>query len=118
MFGLSEISSIPLFFIDIFKVYPALVQRYPSIYTFVRFLFAILFISVRIIWTLVSFYYLHGEFWNTILSSTEREKYSSFDLTMASIIIFCSVILSGLQFVWGRIILRGLFKALGIKIRI
>lgn len=56
--GLQEMSSVPLGVVNIFKQFPSLQQRYSSIYLAARFLFAILFVAVRlVVWMWVAWYF-------------------------------------------------------------
>jgi len=111
-FGVFESSSIPLSVMDIFKMFPQLIERFPTTYTGVRLVFAIHFIIVRLV-MLPPFllrFFSHVK----MVMVAPTGTYSKTDTIVMGCLFFSSLTLSGLQVIWGRTIVLGLLKAAGI----
>jgi len=106
-FGLTEISSVPLAVMDMFKFYPALKASFPATNEHTRSLFAAIFIVMR----LVYWPYVCSEFWmDSIaeLSATHTKQPTWVVMTF----LVANIILSGLQFFWVSLIFKGIAKKL------
>lgn len=108
-YGVAEISSVPLAMMNMFKNNPSLVQKYPTWNIIVKLTFAILFLSVRVI------------FWAPIMSTFLRLSYSlsSTCPTMLCafylrLFMFCATFLSLLQLFWAWKIIKGLLLMTGL----
>jgi hypothetical protein len=96
-------------------LYTLLILASPSLFSpcsrALRLAFALQFLYVRI-GLIVPFVYLYTTDLWTVYSSAE--KHTTRDLVMVTILYVCCISLSSLQFVWGKIILEGLLKAIGV----
>lgn len=112
MFGVFEISSIPLAMVETFKDNPEYIKGYPKEYTIVRLVFAIAFLYIR--WYL----YLPAmwEFLRlsafAIISVAQLEGTSQFILILSGMTWVASCFLCGLQIFWGIVIVQGFIKAM------
>jgi len=99
-FGISEISSIPLAFMDLFKYSKELTATYPNANEAIRVSFAVLFLLLRCIyWPIVSV-----NFWRNTLT------YSAIPLWLEIVWYFFNISLTLLQFYWGSLIIKGIIK--------
>mmetsp|Transcript_21179 Transcript_21179/g.65127 ORF Transcript_21179/g.65127 Transcript_21179/m.65127 type:complete len:249 (-) Transcript_21179:54-800(-) len=99
-FGLSEFSSIPLAFVDLFKMFPDLKKKYAAANEAVRPFFAVIFLVVRsVYWPLVSYH-----FW---VASLAHWPSDALEVTTFCVV---NVLLTGLQGYWTYLILIGLYK--------
>lgn len=92
--GLTELSGIPLTAIDIFKYFPELATKYPTVHLIARFSFAILFYVLRIIYmpfVMIPFMY-------HICSLLIQGKAHSIPVFV--FVLISSVFMIGLQFLW------------------
>eukprot|EP00316_Scyphosphaera_apsteinii_P009911 CAMPEP_0119322312 /NCGR_PEP_ID=MMETSP1333-20130426/57806_1 /TAXON_ID=418940 /ORGANISM="Scyphosphaera apsteinii, Strain RCC1455" /LENGTH=256 /DNA_ID=CAMNT_0007329507 /DNA_START=16 /DNA_END=786 /DNA_ORIENTATION=+ len=104
--GFVELSSVPLCIMDCFKEFPALKQLFPELNEMARVVFAVLFLAVRVCyWPVVSF-----SFWVDSLAELQADGAKP----AAVVYAFCvsNFILTLLQFFWGSLVLRGMFKKL------
>jgi len=110
MFGMLEMSSVPLAIMNTFKDNPKLIERYPLFYTVIRLVFAIMFLTIR---------------WYMLMP----RKYDYLRLNLLAImsspsvgfrIYYCFCWLSAfflmiLQIFWGSLIIKGLAKMVFVK---
>lgn len=100
-FGASEISSIFLAFVDLFRQNPQLAKDCHSFNETVRVLFAVSFLSIRCIyWPFVCY-----SFWQNLLSSTAP-------LALKAVWMGFNVGLTCLQYYWGSLVVKGVIKLL------
>lgn len=105
MFGMLELSSVPLAIMNTFKDNPKLIERYPKFYSVIRVLFAIMFLTIR--WCMLAprkYNYLRLNAL-AILSSPNIgfTLYYSFCWLSAFFLMI-------LQIYWGVLIIKGLTK--------
>jgi len=100
-FGVSEISSLPLAVMDLFKYSPELQEAYPNVNEAVKVSFGVLFLIIRCIY----WPYVSVDFWKTTLVS-------SAPLWLQLIWYFFNIALTLLQFYWGSLVVRGIAKIL------
>lgn len=100
-FGVSEISSMPLAFMDLFKYSPELTKKFPKTSESVRVAFALLFLLVRCIyWPFVTM-----DFWIATINS-------SAPMWIRCVWWFFNIGLTALQYYWGSLIVKGIIKKL------
>mmetsp|Transcript_114339 Transcript_114339/g.210170 ORF Transcript_114339/g.210170 Transcript_114339/m.210170 type:complete len:282 (+) Transcript_114339:79-924(+) len=100
-FGVAEISSLPLAFMDLFKYSKPLAEAYPVVFENVRTSFAVLFLLLRCIyWPFVSV-----DFWRAMLASDAP-------LGLQILWYFFNLALTLLQFYWGSLVVKGIIKML------
>lgn len=104
-FGLVELSSLPLCFIDIFKVAPHLIADHPQFYSSARLLFASLFLIFRVFFWLPMTYL----FWKDSLSVIHQAN-----AVLNNLVVFMigNVLLTALQLLWAVRVVKGIYKAL------
>jgi len=98
-FGMSEISSVPLTFIDLFKQYKGLSKSYPILNELSRNLFAVSFLALRVVyWPYVCYI-----FWTDSLIEVRKPD----RVALYCIVAFwvANILLTGLQFFWGSLII-------------
>lgn len=104
-YGVVEISNWSLCIIDFMNNLPYLKKGYPDFYSHLRVLFAVKFIILRLIlWT-----YMAALFWSdsiALLRNSERP----IPYFPCYVFLVSNILLTGLQWVWGRLVLRGLYK--------
>jgi hypothetical protein len=104
-FGLPEVTSVPLTFVDIFKMFPELQSKYPTLNSISRWTFGVLFILVRIIyWPIVSY-----SFWTGSISIIATKRSHSLPVTI--IYLLANIFMTGLQFFWGSKIVSSMLKS-------
>jgi hypothetical protein len=104
-FGFAEITNIPLTMVDIFKYFPDLKEKFPTLNELCRVSFALSFIVLRlIVWPYVSYTFWVGSI-NLLQSG---EAHSSF---VVFVFLAANIFLTGLQFFWGSKIFGFLFKS-------
>eukprot|EP00629_Pelagomonadales_sp_RCC1024_P006677 CAMPEP_0119259132 /NCGR_PEP_ID=MMETSP1329-20130426/69_1 /TAXON_ID=114041 /ORGANISM="Genus nov. species nov., Strain RCC1024" /LENGTH=236 /DNA_ID=CAMNT_0007258495 /DNA_START=168 /DNA_END=878 /DNA_ORIENTATION=+ len=99
-FGISELSSVPLAFLDAFKMFPDLRKAYPKTNAFVRPFFCVVFLGLRTLyWPVVSYH-----FWKASLAHWPNDQ--------VELLVFMTVnvVLTSLQAYWSYLIVRGLIK--------
>jgi hypothetical protein len=98
-FGVSEISSLFLAGVDLFRMNKQLGSRYPKINEAMRICFALTFLLIRCIyWPVVSV-----DFWINALKSDAPQP-------LLGIWLAANICLTMLQFYWGSLIIRGIVK--------
>jgi len=105
--GVSEVSTIALAVMDIFKVLPHLAERYPVANGNARIAFAVLFLLIRVLyWPTVCY-----SFWMDSLVLLN----SSAPHSTASVMTFllANTLLTLLQFYWGYLVILGIMKKFG-----
>jgi len=105
-FGMVELSSVPLAFVNIMKNNPSLMEKHTKLYFYLRLSFAVSFLILRIfmfIPRMANFqrlaYFLSGQ----------CPSFNCFFPLM--VFRLCGIVLVFLQCVWGIKIVRGIFKA-------
>lgn len=102
--GFSEVSTIALAVMDIFKVLPHLAERHPVAYENARVTFAVLFLAVRVCyWPTVSY-----AFWCDSLELLNSGEQHSTAATMTFLVANTGLTL--LQFFWGYLVIMGIKK--------
>ena len=99
-FGVSELSSLPLVFLDLFKMFPEVKKRYPLSNELIRPFFCVCFLVLRTFyWPYVSYH-----FWSASLTHYPNDA--------LEVMTFCTVnlLLSALQAFWTYLIIIGLYK--------
>lgn len=101
-YGVMELSSLPLSFMNAFKDNPEWIKKYPGVYTFTRLLFAVCFLLIRVVfcasrwppflWTNFIFLYTRAFGW-----------YKLYLIAQWSLAVF----LAYLQLFWGFLIVKG-----------
>lgn len=103
-YGVPEVSSVPLGYVTLAKCFPFLKTDYPLIHSVSKWVFAVLFILIRLVlWTQVTFFY-----WVDTLKLIQGGDAHS----MVIVVYFCvaNVILTSMQYYWGYIIVRQMFS--------
>lgn len=104
-FGFAEITNVPLTFVDIFKYFPALKERFSLVNEISRVIFALLFIIIRlIIWPYISFQF-NVKSYHLIASGKAHSNF------VVGFFMFANLFLTFLQFFWGSKIFGFLFKS-------
>ncbi|CAM9673426.1 unnamed protein product [Chrysoparadoxa australica] len=102
--GLTELSSVPLSVVDIFKHFRELGDKYAGLNTALRLAFAVLFLLVRCIWwPLVSVQFYQDTF----------ESFSKGTVHDTGVVLFflvSNILLTLLQWYWGFLIVRAALK--------
>jgi len=125
-FGLAEFTNVPLTFVDVFKYFKEYITEYshdesgekrknPQYSTFCVALedysskiFGISFIALRLImWPIVTYY-----FWVSSMDLLQTGKANPPSAVLAFLV--CNVFLTGLQFMWGDIIVRRVLCKFGV----
>ena len=102
--GVTELSSLPLAFLDLFKQFPTLRAAFPVANENVRIVFAVLFLFCRgFYWPFVSI-----SFWRSALDAL-----AAGDPTVSAGVVYvflvCNIMMTGLQWYWTSIILKALY---------
>jgi len=99
---------VPLAVMDLMKQYKGLSSHYPVLNELNRNVFAVIFLCVRVVY----WPYICYMFWAD--SITLMQKPSAERVPLFVIWSFClsNILLTGLQFFWGSLILRGIAKVL------
>ena len=103
-FGVSEVSSVPLAFVDLFKQFPALRKAYPAANEAARMTFGVAFLAIRgLYWPFVSFF-----FWKSSLAALAADAYEP----RAVIYTFfaANVVLTLMQWYWASLIVAAMVK--------
>eukprot|EP00904_Undaria_pinnatifida_P005341 jgi/Undpi1/1937/HiC_scaffold_12.g05324.m1 len=104
--GISEVSSIPLVFVDIFKFFPEVAARCEKANELARIAFAVLFIVLRVLyWPVIAGRHL----WDTFGSMQAGTVHNA---GVAGFFTACNLSLTLLQWYWGYLILRAVAKML------
>jgi hypothetical protein len=104
-FGFAEFTNVPLTFVDIFKYFPEMKERFSLVNEVSRVVFALSFIIIRLImWPYVSYQFWIGSY--ELLST--GTAHSTF---VVSFFLISNIFLTGLQFLWGSKIFGFLFKS-------
>lgn len=104
-FGFAEMTNIPLTLVDIFKYFPDLKEKYPTLNEICRISFAVSFIIIRLfVWPYISYYFWVGSL--DVLNS--GKAHSSM---VVIVFLVANLFLTGLQFFWGSKIFGFLFKS-------
>ena len=102
--GVTEVSSIPLALVDLFKQFKPLAARYKTTNARAREVFAAFFIVFRTFyWPVVSFY-----FWRASLKALQ-EGTAKADWVVYTFLTV-NVLLTSLQFFWSKLIFESLLK--------
>lgn len=107
--GMAEISSVPLAFVDFFKMFPAVKAALPTTNELSRNCFAALFLPIRGVYWPYSSY----KFWRTSLAFLAAVPMAA-QPPSAVVYTFCAcnVVMTLLQWYWASLILKALFQLL------
>jgi putative effector of murein hydrolase LrgA (UPF0299 family) len=107
MYGILEISSVPLAIMNAFKDNPKYIERYPLAYTAIRYVFALTFLYIR--WYL--YLPLKYDFLRTFAFAaiTHRSPISG---ALMGVGWLASFFLCVLQLYWGLLIIQGIVKSI------
>lgn len=105
MFGVIELSSVPLSIMNAFKSNPEYIEKYPATYTTIRYIFAFSFLYIRWYLFLPLKYDLLRSLYFTVI--THR---STFAFVYTGLAWCASFFLCLLQLMWGFLIVKGIFK--------
>tara|TARA_B100000513_G_scaffold32734_1_gene12557 strand:+ start:402 stop:1202 length:801 start_codon:yes stop_codon:yes gene_type:complete len=106
--GMSEISSIALAFVDVFKFFPKLRESFPATNQLMRNVFAVLFISIRVFyWPVVAFF-----FWRASLLELSAPEPLRYPLWLYWLFLLSNAFLTLMQLYWGSLIFKALSKML------
>ena len=104
-----ELSSVPLGAVDLFKQFKPLQTDYPSAYFAARFTFALAFVAVRmVVWVLVS-----QHFWRDLYAIYDPAG-SPLEQFQFWVCLSSNLFLTGLQMLWGRLVIRNSLRVLGV----
>ncbi|CAM9625416.1 unnamed protein product, partial [Sphacelaria rigidula] len=107
--GISEISSIPLVFVDVFKYFPNVAAKFSTVNHFLRITFALVFILVRgLYWPTVSARHLYDTFQNIQAGTVHSYPVMMF-------CTLCNFVLTLMQWYWSYLIVRAALKMLSGK---
>jgi hypothetical protein len=99
-FGLTEITNVPLTFVDFFKQFKDYAEVYPNLYSASRMVFGVSFIVLRLImWP----YRCYGFWKDSLHLLISGEAHSNF---VVGFFLMANILLTGLQFVWGKEIIK------------
>ena len=107
MYGVLELSSVPLAVMNAFKDNPEYIKKHPSIFTGIRCVFAFSFLYIRWYLYLPLKYDFLRSFGFTVITHQ-----SAFAIVLTGLTWFASFFLLVLQLMWGVLIVKGLVKAL------
>ena len=102
--GVSELSSMPLAFVDMFKQFPHLMKEYPAFADHVRTTFGVLFLIVRVVLWFPATY----SFWQDSLAVWGAGGPAP--LWLVAWFCICNLFLSFLQLFWATLILKAVYK--------
>ena len=102
--GVSELSSMPLAFVDMFKQFPHLMKEYPAFADHVRTTFGVLFLIVRVVLWFPATY----SFWQDSLAVWGAGGPAP--LWLVAWFCICNLFLSFLQLFWATLILKAMYK--------
>ena len=105
MYGILELSSVPLAIMNAFKNNPHYIQKYPATYTSIRYIFAFSFLYIRWYLYLPLKYDLLRTLCFTVMSHQSTPVIAFMGLTWCASFFLCL-----LQLMWGFLILKGIFK--------
>jgi hypothetical protein len=103
-FGVSELSSIPLGFMDLFRYSDDLSKGYPKVGEIVKVAFAVLFLLIRCVyWPFVAI-----DFWQATLS----KEADNANIVLKLVWWLANIGLTLLQYYWGYKVVNGIIKLL------
>ncbi|CAM9837212.1 unnamed protein product [Discosporangium mesarthrocarpum] len=102
--GISEVSSIPLVFVDLFKYFPEVAKKAGKASDLVRIAFALLFMGIRVIyWPCIAVRH--------ILDTVDSVKAGTVhSVGVVTFFLVCNLTLTVLQWFWGYLITRAAIK--------
>lgn len=108
-YGFIELSSVPLAIMNTFKDNPKWIQQHKQLYTVVRVVFGISFLWIRIVmFTPRMYLYLYDHY---VLFTTSKFKHYNIQYQVfMSFVWISAAFLQVLQFYWGYLIVKGLYK--------
>ena len=107
MYGVLELSSVPLAVMNAFKDNPEYIKKYPIVFTVIRWMFALSFLYIRWYLYLPLKYDFLRSFGFTVITHQ-----STFAIVVTGLTWFASFFLLVLQLMWGLLIVKGLVKAI------
>lgn len=108
-FGLTELSTVPLNFVDTYKNFKSLREIYPTTELIAKACFALLFLSLRVGLTGMMSYYFQKDLFELITSGQAHS---------VPAVLFCSaanLFTCGLQAYWATLIIKGIRRQLSPK---
>ncbi|CAM9920549.1 unnamed protein product [Scytosiphon promiscuus] len=106
--GISEVSSIPLSVVDVFKYFPDVAARYRGLNSMLRISFALLFILLRVCyWPVVAGRHLLDTIGSVQAGTVHNAGVVGF-------FTVCNLTLTLMQFYWGYLIIRAAAKMLSV----
>ncbi|CAM9402608.1 unnamed protein product [Pylaiella littoralis] len=106
--GISEVSSVPLVFVDLFKYFPDFAARFPDANHMLRISFALVFLVVRVFyWPIIAGRHL----WDTFRSVQAGTVHN---VGVVSFFTVCNLTLTLMQWYWGYLIIRAATKMLSV----
>mmetsp|Transcript_29869 Transcript_29869/g.45258 ORF Transcript_29869/g.45258 Transcript_29869/m.45258 type:complete len:286 (-) Transcript_29869:50-907(-) len=110
MFGVLEISSMPLAMVNAFKDNPSLIQKYPGFYRNIRLIFGVAFLFIR--WYL--FFPIMLDFLRLMGMAVILFKGSMIVKSLMVVTWIGSSFVLFLQAFWGQLIIKGIIKTLSL----
>jgi len=111
-YGVTEFSSVPLAIMNMFKNHPERIHKMPRLYTSIRVVFALSFLTVRVIMWLPQIF----NFWRLaflFMCTSESTACTTFIIFF----MICGFFLTSLQLLWASKIIKGLVKFLGRQMK-
>ncbi|CAM9953233.1 unnamed protein product [Ectocarpus sp. 6 AP-2014] len=104
--GISEVSSVPLVFVDVFKFFPDVAASFEGVNNLLRISFALIFMVVRVVyWPIVAARHLFDTF-GSVQAGTVH------DVGVVGFFTACNLALTFMQWYWGYLIVRAATKML------
>ena len=107
-FGMVELSSVPLSLMDLFKYCPHLAAKFPTVAEKTKELFAGSFLLTRVVY----FPYMSSGFWSDALEVLSSGGKRQIPVGVPLAFLASNVILTGLQFYWGSLVIKGIIRKL------
>ncbi|CAB9500216.1 expressed unknown protein [Seminavis robusta] len=112
-FGVYELSSVPLAFMNAFKHNKEWITQYPDLYLAIRMIFAVVFLTVRIVMLLFRMPYVRDVNLFPYLMTNEHWFLRCFMFAVGA----SSTWLCSLQYYWGYLVITGIYKQFFVKKR-
>lgn len=114
--GLSEMSTIPLSLVDLFKYIPSLAKRFPTVELVAKLLFAGLFLFIRcFLWPTMSVLFWRDNIVCVLGHTCDVSELSTYQLTRIFLLSVGNLFLTFLQFFWGKKLIKMIQRALNDK---
>jgi len=106
-FGFTELSSVPLAFVDLFRQFPTLAKQFPATNELNRTVFSVSFLVIRVLWFP---YVMITKWWPDLIEAWSTPSGIRCSMPAYCWMFFSSVFLTFLQLFWGYKILRVVLK--------